>query len=71
MDDPDGSKAVETVAFGLDGVGDVIDLSAKNARTLRRVFDEFVAAAQHLEESPRTLPSGRADEVRQPVPTPW
>lgn len=48
LDDLDGSKAAETVAFGLDGVGYEIDLSAKNARTLRKAFDEFVGAARHI-----------------------
>jgi len=42
VDDLDGSKAVETVAFGLDGHLFEIDLSKKNAAALRRVLTEFV-----------------------------
>src|ERR1700710_1727065 len=32
LDDIDGTKAVETVSFGVDGVGYEIDLNAKNVK---------------------------------------
>jgi hypothetical protein len=46
VDDLDGSKAVETVGFGVDGVGYEIDLNAKNAKALRKSLAEYVAAAR-------------------------
>src|ERR1700710_1771968 len=46
LDDLDGTKAVETVSFGVDGVGYEIDLNAKNAKTLRKVLGDFVAAGR-------------------------
>lgn len=51
LDDLDGTKATETVAFGVDGVGYEIDLSAKNAKALRKALAEFVAAGRHLKVS--------------------
>ena len=42
VDDLDGSKAAETVAFGLDGSSFEIDLSKKNAAALRKALTEFV-----------------------------
>lgn len=48
LDDLDGGKAVETVAFGVDGVGYEIDLSVKNARALRKAFAEFVAVGREV-----------------------
>ena len=42
VDDLDGSRAAETVAFGLDGSSFEIDLSKKNAAGLRKVLTEFV-----------------------------
>lgn len=46
VDDLDGGPADETVAFALDGVEFVIDLSAKNASRLRDVLAEFVGHAR-------------------------
>jgi nucleoid-associated protein Lsr2 len=46
VDDIDGSTAGETVAFGLDRVDYEIDLSAKNAKSLRRVLQPWVDAAR-------------------------
>jgi hypothetical protein len=42
VDDLDGGKAAETVAFGLDGATFEIDLSRKNATARRRALTEFV-----------------------------
>jgi len=47
-DDVDGSEAVETVVFGLDGVQYEIDLSEANAAALRR------AAGLYIENGRRT-----------------
>jgi len=46
VDDLDGSKAAETVSFGLDGDRFEIDLSTKNAKQLRKELAEYVAAAR-------------------------
>lgn len=48
VDDLDGGKAVETVAFGLDGSSFEIDLSKKNAAALRKVLIEFVEAGSRV-----------------------
>jgi hypothetical protein len=45
-DDVDGTKAAETVTFGLDGVAYQIDLSARNAAKLRKTLAPFASAAR-------------------------
>ena len=44
VDDLDGSPAAETIAFGLDGQTYEIDLSKRNAATLRKVLGRYIAA---------------------------
>ncbi|MBB6173389.1 hypothetical protein HNR23_003449 [Nocardiopsis mwathae] len=46
VDDLDGGKAKETVAFALDGRNYEIDLSDANARKLRKAFDKFIDAGR-------------------------
>ena len=46
VDDLDGSPAAETISFGLDGQTYEIDLSKRNAATLRKTLDRYIAAAQ-------------------------
>ena len=46
LDDLDGSKAAETIAFGLDGASYEIDLNTKNAKALRKALAEFTEAAR-------------------------
>lgn len=46
VDDLDGGPAEETVAFALDGVEFVIDLSATNAAALRDAFAQYVGHAR-------------------------
>lgn len=48
VDDLDGGPADETVAFAIDGVEFVIDLSAENASRLRDVLAEFVGHARRI-----------------------
>jgi hypothetical protein len=43
-DDLDGTKADETIEFGLDGVAYAIDLSDDNAKKLRGALDGYVRA---------------------------
>ena len=44
-DDKDGKSAAETISFGLDGVSFEIDLSEKNAKALRRAYEDWIDAA--------------------------
>jgi hypothetical protein len=46
VDDLDGGRADETVAFALDGRAYEIDLSQNNASALRKALDEFVTHAR-------------------------
>jgi hypothetical protein len=46
VDDIDGGTATETVTFALDGTSYEIDLSAKNASSLRDALAPFVGAAR-------------------------
>lgn len=48
IDDVDGGRADETVAFSLDGVEYTIDLSAGNANELRTSLAEFIGAARRV-----------------------
>jgi len=46
VDDIDGTAAVETVSFSLDGVSYEIDLTAGNAKKLRNDFATWVGHAR-------------------------
>jgi len=46
VDDLTGEPADESVSFGLDGSGYVIDLSTKNAKSLRDALAPYVASAR-------------------------
>lgn len=48
IDDVDGSEAVETVQFALDGIGYTIDVSEKHATALRESFEEWITSATKL-----------------------
>jgi hypothetical protein len=47
-DDVDGKPAAETLRFGLDGREYEIDLSEKNAKALRKVFEPWAASARRV-----------------------
>lgn len=70
LDDLDGDTADETVQFTLDGTHYEIDLSLRNAATLRRTLADYVSAARRLgtarrEQSPATLhPAGDREQNR-------
>ena len=57
-DDLDGTKADETVEFGLDGVAYAIDLSDDNAKKLRGALDGYVSNARKV--SGKRSTSGKA-----------
>jgi len=48
IDDMDGAAADETVTFALDGIGYEIDLSGKNAASLRDAFAPFIGAGRKV-----------------------
>jgi len=48
VDDIDGSDAVETVTFGLDGTTYEIDLNKKNAAALRDAVSGYVGHARKV-----------------------
>lgn len=50
-DDLDGTKAAETVRFGLDGRSYEIDLNKRNAAALRKVLSEFTTAGRKVRGS--------------------
>lgn len=50
VDDLDGSKAAETVVFSLDGASYEIDLSKRNAATLRKALTEFVENGRRVKQ---------------------
>jgi hypothetical protein len=47
-DDVDGSKADETIEFGIDGTTYVIDLSGQNAKKLRGALDGYINKARKV-----------------------
>lgn len=55
-DDLDGSKATETVQFGLDGVAYEVDVNDEHAARLRDVLAPWVRAARRV--------SGRKQQTR-------
>jgi len=48
VDDIDGSEAVETIAFGLDGTQYEIDLNAGHARELRELAAPYIGKARRV-----------------------
>jgi hypothetical protein len=59
IDDLDGSPAVETVAFALDGTSYEIDLSKRNAAAFRKSLDRYVRVAQR-KDGTRSTPRRRS-----------
>jgi hypothetical protein len=64
VDDLSGSRADETVSFGLDGKSYEIDLSSKNADKLRGALADYVAAARKAGGARR---GAAAPAARRPV----
>lgn len=58
-DDIDGSTAVETVPFAVDGRCYEIDLSAEHADNLRHSLAQFVAAARNTSRGNASVAPGR------------
>lgn len=53
IDDLDGSEAVETISFGLDGQAYEIDLSTTNGESLRKGLEEYIKAGRKVSKSGR------------------
>jgi hypothetical protein len=53
LDDIDGSRAAETVVFGIDGASYQIDLSNRNAASLRKALTVFVENGRRVNEGAR------------------
>lgn len=68
VDDIDGSRASETIAFSLDGVDYEIDLSDRNATTMREQFAAWVRAGRRVggrrRASSRTKNHDDLDKIR-------
>lgn len=73
LDDFDGTEATGTVTFALDGTAYEIDLSDKNAATLRDGLAPFVAAARKVKgakgakgtKAPAKPADGKPAKVRE------
>jgi hypothetical protein len=68
-DDLDGTEAVETVSFGFDGTSYEIDLSKKNAATLRKSLDRYVQAGRRSSSATRPARSARQPTASRRRPT--
>lgn len=53
VDDLDGSKANETISFGLDGTYYAIDLSDANAQAFRDLIAPYTKVAKRLKQRAR------------------
>ncbi len=69
VDDLDGSEAVDTVQFALDGKNYEIDLSEKNAADLRNAIAPWTGHARRVSGGPgrvrRTAGVSRASNVKE------
>ena len=70
QDDIDGSAAVETVRFALDGVEWEIDLSDRNANRLRNSLSEFIAHGRKV-GGKRTRKAASSSEVDPKLVRQW
>lgn len=64
IDDLDGSKATETVRFGLDGTEYEIDLGQRNAEELRTVLGRFVEAGRRAAANRRRAGGARQAQTK-------
>ena len=73
VDDLNGSTAVETVRFGLDGKDYEIDLSDENANNLRDNLAAFIAAGRmangHTKPRKPKTATDKANTVAKPTRT--
>ncbi|PMC74629.1 MULTISPECIES: Lsr2 family protein [unclassified Brachybacterium] len=64
IDDLDGTKAAQTVTFGLDGVAYEIDLSEENAEKIREQIGTWAQQARRVggRRTRGTAPASRSSE---------
>src|SRR5256885_2142632 len=70
VDDTNGSRAEQTVPFGLDGVAYEIDLSTTNANALREALAPYVAAARRTGGRRIKVAVGQPTDSTQQEPEP-
>ena len=74
VDDLDGSEAVETVEFALDGVHYAIDLNTEHGEALREELEPYTQHGKRLggrkkkPQAPRKA-AATANAARQPAPS--
>ncbi|GAA1387503.1 Lsr2 family protein [Pseudonocardia kongjuensis] len=66
VDDLTGDAADETIEFGLDGRNYEIDLTGDNAKKLRDVLADYVAAARRAAGPSRRRGSASGSAARRP-----
>jgi hypothetical protein len=71
IDDLDGSEAIETVNFGLDGTGYEIDLNGRNAGNLRASIAEYVGHARRASPVRAVGQRPRSSRVGSAVMRQW
>lgn len=64
VDDFDGTEAVETVKFSLDGKGYEIDLSKANANELRRTLRPYIERSRAARRNTKAGSGGRGAKRR-------
>lgn len=53
VDDIDGTEAVETIKFGIDGQQYEIDLSKTNARQMRKAIEKYATKGRKIKQQRR------------------
>lgn len=64
-DDIDGSEAVSTLTFGVNGRSYEIDLSAENLEKFHSAIEEFVSAASQSKRNSKPSTGGDTDKIRK------
>lgn len=64
-DDIDGTEAVSTLQFGVNGHDYEIDLSAENLEKFHSAIEEFVSAASQSKRKSKLAVGGDTDRIRK------
>ena len=64
VDDIDGTPAAESIAFSLDGTSYEIDLSEKNATTMRTSMTQWIQKARRTGRSRRSRKTTNLADIR-------
>jgi nucleoid-associated protein Lsr2 len=67
IDDLDGTEAITTTRFALDGVSYELDLNPHNDAALRNILEPYVGAARPVKGKP-SMPKGRSGQKASTVP---